>query len=110
MRESSGDAVPPILNLFALGSYLVESNTPFAMFTTCDLSNPGAFHWGDLTQQKPHHAGKIVILADESSGVKASIRAWLFGLPMERLSWVVQRPGPLGAVEGHEGYDQAVVV
>ena len=67
--------------VFALGSHLVESNTPFAMFTTCDLSNPGAFHWGNpvsLIPQKPHYAGKIVILADESSMSQAEYTSMAF--------------------------------
>ncbi len=67
--------------VFALGSHLVESNTPFAMFTTCDLSNPGAFHWGNpvsLMPQKPHYAGKIVILADESSMSQAEYTSMAF--------------------------------
>ena len=67
--------------VFALGSHLVEANTPFARFTSCDLSNPGAFHWGNplsLTPEKPHYAGKIVILADESSLSQAEYTTMAF--------------------------------
>jgi hypothetical protein len=59
----------------------VETNTPFARFTTCDLSNPGAFHWRNpvsLTPQKPYYAGKIVILADESSMSQAEYTSMAF--------------------------------
>jgi C-terminal processing protease CtpA/Prc len=55
---------------FALGSLLVEKETAFVRFTTCDLSNPGAFHWTKpelLKPQKPHYAGKTVILVDETT-------------------------------------------
>lgn len=72
---------PSAFMVFALGSHLVESDTPFAMFTTCDLSNPGAFHWGtsvSLTPQKPHYAGKVVILADESSMSQAEYTTMAF--------------------------------
>lgn len=72
---------PSEFMVFALGSHLVETNTPFARFTTCDLSNPGAFHWGNplsLTPEKPHYAGKIVILADESSMSQAEYTTMAF--------------------------------
>jgi C-terminal processing protease CtpA/Prc len=56
--------------VFALGSLLVEAETPFALFTEGDLTTPGAFHWTppvSLSPTKPHYTGKIVILADETS-------------------------------------------
>ncbi|HEY4128020.1 MAG TPA: S41 family peptidase [Gammaproteobacteria bacterium] len=61
---------PSEFMVFALGSLLVQRETPFARFTGGDLSNPGAFHWTlpvSLTPAKPHFAGKIVILVDETS-------------------------------------------
>lgn len=72
---------PSEFMVFALGSHLVETNTPFAQFTTCDLSNPGAFHWGtavSLTPQKPYYGGKIVILADETSMSQAEYTSMAF--------------------------------
>jgi Peptidase family S41 len=59
----------------------LDSNTPFARFTTCDLSNPGAFHWRNpvsLTPQKPYYMGKIVILVDESSISQAEYTSMAF--------------------------------
>jgi C-terminal processing protease CtpA/Prc len=56
--------------VFALGSLLVDHQVFFARFTNGDLSNPGAFHWtagASLSPQKPHYAGKIVILVDETT-------------------------------------------
>lgn len=56
--------------VFALGSLLVESVTPFARFTKGDLNNPGAFYWQPpqiLTPGKPHYPGKVMILVDEKS-------------------------------------------
>ena len=56
--------------VFALGSLLVNDETPFARFTGADLSTPGAFHWIkplSLSPQRPHYSGKLVILVDETS-------------------------------------------
>jgi C-terminal processing protease CtpA/Prc len=67
--------------VFALGSLLVDGETPFARFTVGDLSNPGAFHWGlpvSLSPQKPHYAGKIVVLVDEISESQAEYTAMAF--------------------------------
>lgn len=72
---------PSEFMVFALGAHLVESDTRFVRFTTCDLSSPGAFHWGNplsLTPQKPRYAGKIVILADESSMSQAEYTTMAF--------------------------------
>jgi C-terminal processing protease CtpA/Prc len=72
---------PSEFMVFALGSLLVDSNTPFARFTACDLSNPGAFYWTkpiSLTPQKPHYSGKIVILVDESSMSQAEYTSMAF--------------------------------
>ncbi|MGF7179135.1 S41 family peptidase [Tunturiibacter psychrotolerans] len=54
--------------VFALGNRLVTQPTPFAMFSSADLSNPGAFHLTPpvmLTPDDPHYRGKVVILVDE---------------------------------------------
>ena len=72
---------PSEFMVFALGSLFVSGDTPFTRFTTGDLSNPGAFHWGNplsLTPQKPHYAGKIVILVDESSISQAEYTSMAF--------------------------------
>jgi len=47
--------------VYALGSLLVDHETPFARFTVGELSNPGAFHWTEpvsLSPQQPHYSGK----------------------------------------------------
>jgi C-terminal processing protease CtpA/Prc len=67
--------------VFALGSLLVERETEFVRFTTGDSSNPGAFHWGkplSLSPQKPHYAGKVVILVDEVSLSQAEYTTMAF--------------------------------
>ena len=67
--------------VFALGSLLVEHETPFARFTVGELSNPGAFHWTEpvsLSPQKPHYSGKAVILVDEISQSQAEYTAMAF--------------------------------
>ena len=67
--------------VFALGSLLVESDTPFARFTNGDLATPGAFHWIEpmsITPDKPHFAGKIVILVDEVSQSQAEYTSMAF--------------------------------
>jgi Peptidase family S41 len=72
---------PSEFMVFSLGSLLVDSDTPFARFTECALSNPGAFYWTkpiSLTPQKPHYAGKVVILVDESSVSQAEYTAMAF--------------------------------
>jgi hypothetical protein len=72
---------PSEFMVFALGSHLVEAITPFARFTSCDLSNPGAFHWWNsvsLTPEKPYYGGKIVILADETSMSQAEYTSMAF--------------------------------
>lgn len=67
--------------VFALGSLLVGSDTPFARFTKGDLAAPGAFHWTGpvlLTPDKPHFAGKIVIIVDEISQSQAEYTSMAF--------------------------------
>jgi C-terminal processing protease CtpA/Prc len=77
--------------VFALGTLLVDKETPFATFTVGDLSNPGAFAWGttmSLTPAAPHFGGNVAILVDESTissaeyhamALRASPRARIFG-------------------------------
>lgn len=67
--------------VFALGSVLVDHETPFARFTVGDLSNPGAFHWTDpvsLNPKKPHYSGKVAILVDEVSLSQAEYTTMAF--------------------------------
>jgi hypothetical protein len=67
--------------VFALGSLLVNVETPFARFTKCDFSNPGTFHWTSpisLTPEEPHYSGKIAILVDERSISQAEYTAMAF--------------------------------
>lgn len=67
--------------VFAIGSLLVEKETPFARFTIGDPSNPGAFHFGppvSLTPGRPHFNGKIAILVDEVSLSQAEYTAMAF--------------------------------
>jgi len=63
---------------FALGSLLASGHTPFATFTNADLSNPGAFHFGEIAALDPgaaHFDGKVVILVDEVSLSQAEYTA-----------------------------------
>jgi C-terminal processing protease CtpA/Prc len=67
--------------VFALGSLLVDHETPFARFTVGELSNPGAFHWTEpvsLGPQQPHYDGKVVILVDEISQSQAEYTTMAF--------------------------------
>lgn len=72
---------PSEFMVFALGSLLVERETPFARFTISDLVTPGAFHWKaseSLKPQKPHFAGKVVVLVDEISMSQSEYTAMTF--------------------------------
>jgi hypothetical protein len=56
--------------VFALGGRLVERATPFAVFTTGDTGNPGAFAFTQpvlMLPVMPSFAGRVVVLVDESS-------------------------------------------
>jgi len=67
--------------VFSLGDHFVEKPVPFVKFTVGDLSNPGAFHWGDtesLTPAAPHYAGKIVVLVDEVTQSNAEYTTMAF--------------------------------
>ncbi len=72
---------PSEFMVFALGQLLVDRPTEFARFTAGDLSNPGAFHWGDavtLQPKQPHYSGRIVILVDETSISQAEYTTMAF--------------------------------
>ncbi len=72
---------PSSFMVFALGSLLVDGETLFARFTEGDLSNPGAFHWGNtesLKPAEPHYSGKVIILVDETSMSQAEYTAMAF--------------------------------
>ena len=72
---------PPDFLVFTLGSLLVDKETSFARFTTADLINPGAFHFGQvvsLAPKAPHYPGKIAILVDEVTQSAAEYTAMAF--------------------------------
>jgi C-terminal processing protease CtpA/Prc len=76
IRNYPSDFVP-----FALGSLLVAGETPFVTFTSGDLSNPGAFAWGEaitIEPAQPHYPGKVVVLVDEVSQSQAEYTAMAF--------------------------------
>jgi C-terminal processing protease CtpA/Prc len=55
---------------YAIGGRLVDEPTPFALFTTGDARNPGAFRWGApavVQPLAPRYTGRVVILVDETS-------------------------------------------
>ena len=67
--------------VFALGTLFVDQQTNFARFTSGDISNPGAFHFGPpmpLAPQQPHYPGKVVILVDEISQSQAEYTTMAF--------------------------------
>ena len=72
---------PSSFMVFALGSLLVDRETPFARFTEGDLDNPGAFHWNvieSLAPKQPHYNGRLVILVDETSMSQAEYTTMAF--------------------------------
>lgn len=72
---------PSEFMVFALGSLLMDKETPFVRFTGGDLSNPGAFHFGaplSIAPGKPHYSGKIVILVDELTQSSAEYTSMAF--------------------------------
>ena len=59
----------------------MDQETEFVRFTTGDLSNPGAFHFGkpvSLRSQEPHYSGKVVILVDETTQSSAEYHSMAF--------------------------------
>jgi len=72
---------PSAFMVFELGQHLVNDSVAFATFTTGDLSNPGAFAWGDsvmLEPEKPYFDGKVAILVDEISQSSAEYTTMAF--------------------------------
>jgi C-terminal processing protease CtpA/Prc len=72
---------PSEFMVFALGSLFVNQKTDFVRFTVGDISNPGAFHWGEplaLEPRQPHYPGKVVILVDELSQSQAEYTTMAF--------------------------------
>lgn len=72
---------PSDFMVFALGELLIPKATPFVRFTIGDLSNPGAFYWGEplsLEPQQPHYSGKLAILVDETTLSNAEYTAMAF--------------------------------
>jgi len=72
---------PSAMTISNLGGALVTKETPFALFTTLDLSNPGAFHWTSpmtIHPQQPQYHGKVVILVDEITQSSAEFHAMAF--------------------------------
>ena len=62
----------------AVGAYFAIRPTSFAVFTTGDFSNPGAFHFipGPLIEPGPvHYEGRVVILVDETTQSQAEYTA-----------------------------------
>jgi hypothetical protein len=73
---------PSAFVVFSLGGALVDAPTPFVRFTLPDLSNPGAFTFGAsliLQPAKPHYAGQVAVLVDETSISNAEYTAMAFG-------------------------------
>jgi hypothetical protein len=69
---------PKEFAVFALGSHFVTKESPFAVFTVPDLSNPGAFYLTQpvaLTPTEPYYSGKLVILVDDLTVSQAEYTA-----------------------------------
>lgn len=72
---------PNAFFVFSLGQHLVRSGGAFAIFTTADLGNPGAFRWTPpvtLASAEPHFSGRVVILVDEMTQSSAEYHAMAF--------------------------------
>ena len=64
--------------LFDLGSHLVKGQTPFAISSRADPSNPGAFYLSTpvmIEPRAPYYDAKIVILVDEETMSHAEFTA-----------------------------------
>jgi len=64
--------------LFDLGSHLVKRQTPFAISSHANPSNPGAFYLSTpavIEPTAPHYDGKVVILVDEETMSQAEFTA-----------------------------------
>jgi C-terminal processing protease CtpA/Prc len=67
--------------VFVLGGLLVDKETPFVRFTFGDLATPGAFSWSQplsIKPGKPHFAGKVMILVDETTQSSAEYTTMAF--------------------------------
>jgi C-terminal processing protease CtpA/Prc len=63
---------------FAMGAYLATKPTRFVTFSSADLANPGAFHFGEGPLIEPgsvHYKGRVAILVDETSQSQAEYTA-----------------------------------
>ncbi|HEY0254077.1 MAG TPA: S41 family peptidase, partial [Kofleriaceae bacterium] len=72
---------PSEFMVFDFGGMLVDKKTPFARFTSGDLSNPGAFHWSEnveIEPTSPHYGKKVVVLVDEVSQSQAEYTSMAF--------------------------------
>ncbi len=72
---------PKSFVVYSLGQHLVSSSTPFARFTSADLSSPGTFYWTEpisLEPKEPTFDGKIIILVDETTQSQAEYTAMAF--------------------------------
>ncbi len=67
--------------VFTLGQLLVYKKIDFVRFTSGDLANPGAFHWGPPLALEPgenRYSGRVVILVDEVSQSNAEYTTMAF--------------------------------
>jgi C-terminal processing protease CtpA/Prc len=72
---------PNTMSIQPLGGHLVQKPTPFVLFTTGDLANPGAFHWTEpvtIRPLTPPYSGKVVVLVDEITQSSAEYHAMAF--------------------------------
>ena len=90
---------PSEFAVFSLGQYLVSDTTSFVRFTVGDLSNPGAFSWGEpleIEPATPRYTGRVVILVDEIIRAPPNTRQWLSARHRTHWSWGVRPPGRTG--------------
>src|SRR5262249_50849530 len=72
---------PSEFMVFVLGGLLMDKETPFVRFTFGDPATPGAFSWSQplpIKPEKPHFAGKVVILVDETTQSSAEYTTMAF--------------------------------
>jgi C-terminal processing protease CtpA/Prc len=72
---------PSDFMVFALGQHLVKEPTPFARFTTGDVTNPGSFDWTEplaLDPEEPTFEGRVAILIDEATQSSAEYTTMAF--------------------------------
>ncbi|NOX70247.1 MAG: hypothetical protein GXP15_13745 [Gammaproteobacteria bacterium] len=69
---------PNSFMVYKLGQRLITTSQPFALVTSADINNPGAFIWSDplvLEPNTPNYNGKVAILVDEISQSMAEFTA-----------------------------------